>query len=402
MKGAKMLRGLHQKEVIVGFLLGVLLLCLVTLISAPHRDIVSKTVRSAVSAQPITKTKTTSSWRPKSIVKAISTQLSLRMQSMSDDSKQPPLYKLEVPTYLKKINELHTPHESEGPVDIASGEIDYAQLERRTRIVVGLSKYTEQDGVGLIGSVHIHMPFIKIIIYDLGMRSRTRNQVKQLCNVEVRNFDFSVQPSHVKVLRSNAWRLLTFVDCLQEFGSCFMAHPKIRFRAPLSTLYPYIRQHHGIFNMIEPDLSLFNSSHPEMLDYFRVPKKNVTDVKEAPLLSPDGYFIIMNSSALSLSLPKLRTCALKRGCVSPRGASWKGVKTTKGDERTIRHHYDISAISAELYKAYGSSWLANDEVEKKFKRIYTKISEGDFGLEMMWSFHCNPLKREFDLAKIVR
>ena len=181
-----------------------------------------------------------------------------------------------------------------------------------------------------------------------------------------------------------------------------MAHPKIRFRAPLSTLYPYIIQNHGVFNLIEPDLTLFNATHPDTLDYFRVPIKRVNNITEAPLLSPDGYFIVMNSSALSLSLPKLRTCALKRGCISPKGASWKGVKTTKGDNRTIRHHYDISAISAELYKAYGSSWLPNEQVEKKFKRIYTKISEGDFGLELMWSFQCNPLKREFDLAKIVR
>ena len=103
----------------------------------------------------------------------------MQQQSVqSEDTK--PQYKLEVPTYFRKINELQTPQdEPDGLVNIASGEIDYVQLERMTRIVVGLSKYTEQDGVGLIGSVHIHMPFIKIIVYDLGMRTRTRNQVSK-------------------------------------------------------------------------------------------------------------------------------------------------------------------------------------------------------------------------------
>ncbi|XP_072048670.1 uncharacterized protein [Amphiura filiformis] len=190
-------------------------------------------------------------------------------------------------------------------------------------------------------------------------------------------------------------------DCLQEFGSCFMAHPKMRFRAPLNTLYPYISQSHGIFSIIEPDLTLFDSTHPAMLDYFHVQKEDRTSINQAPLLSNDGYFIMMNSTAFSHSVPMLRTCALNRACISPRDASWKGVKTAKDrSKKTIRHHYDISAISAVIYKTYGLSWLPNDEIYKKFRRIYTKIVEGDFGLELMWSFQCNPLKQEFNLAKI--
>ena len=126
---------------------------------------------------------------------------------------------------------------------------------------------------------------------------------------------------------------------------------------------------------------------------------------DTPLLSPDGFFVIMNSTALSHSLPKLRTCAMKRDCISPRGSAWKGgTKTKREDTKTIRHRFDMSAISTELFKAYGSSWASrgDSEVVHKFKRTYTKIEEGEFGLELMWSFQCSPLKAEFDPSKIVR
>ena len=132
----------------------------------------------------------TTSWHPNNILRAVSTQWSsLRLQQSSSSliagdndiggAAGPPKYSYPEPSYLKKLkqsNVVDTP----SPVDIGTGVIDYDHLERNTVIVVGLSKYTEQDGVGLIGSVHIHMPFVKVIVYDLGMRTKTQKRVRKV------------------------------------------------------------------------------------------------------------------------------------------------------------------------------------------------------------------------------
>ena len=57
--------------------------------------------------------------------------------------------------------------------------MDFHELDLQTVIVTGLSQYTEEEGVGLVASAQIHMPFKKIIVYDLGIKQRTLTRVSQ-------------------------------------------------------------------------------------------------------------------------------------------------------------------------------------------------------------------------------
>ena len=72
-------------------------------------------------------------------------------------------------------------------VDISWGDVDLGDLDQQTVIVTGLSQYTEEEGVGLVASAQIHMPFKKIIIYDLGLQKRTLQRVSRVNdnNIEV-------------------------------------------------------------------------------------------------------------------------------------------------------------------------------------------------------------------------
>ncbi|XP_022090678.1 uncharacterized protein LOC110979305 [Acanthaster planci] len=311
-----------------------------------------------------------------------------------------PRHLLQVPSYMRMLNA-----STEGiDIDIAWGDIDFHNLDLRTVIVTGLSGYTEEEGVGLVASAQIHMPFKKIIIYDLGVKKRTIDRLAPLCNVEIRKFQFTKYPAHVKILRNNAWKLILITEVLEEFGSVFYAHPRLRFRAPISILFPFVKQTHGFIPSMSDDTSLLQVSHPNTLRLMKVKAAQLNrTVSRSPIrvMSGDMLLFVMNSTLTNRALPELRKCLLRSRCLSPPGAMWHP-QQRQGKRHQHRHHFDQTLLSLMMYKQYGETWVPGEDVRRKMKRLYVVLDEGDPVHELSWSFRCNPPKEEFDPAKLLQ
>ncbi|XP_038044630.1 uncharacterized protein LOC119719296 [Patiria miniata] len=308
---------------------------------------------------------------------------------------------LQVPSYMRMLNA-----STEGiDIDIAWGDIDFHNLDLKTVIVTGLSGYTEEEGVGLVASAQIHMPFKKIIIYDLGVKQRTLDRLSPLCNVEIRKFDYTKYPAHVKILRNNAWKLVVITEALEEFGSVFYAHPHLRFRAPISILFPYVKQMHGFIPSMNDDTPLLEVTHPTTLRLMQVKPAQLNRTRgpggsRGPgVISGHMLLFVMNSTLANRVLPGLRKCYLRSKCLSPPGAMWQLQRPGK---KLHRHHFDQAVLSLMMYKLYGVSWQPREEVQRMMKRLFVVLDEGDPVHELSWSFRCNPPKEEFDPAKLLQ
>ncbi|XP_071803738.1 uncharacterized protein [Asterias amurensis] len=308
----------------------------------------------------------------------------------------PPRHLLQVPSYMRMINASKKGID----VDISWGDVDLGDLDQQTVIVTGLSQYTEEEGVGLVASAQIHMPFKKIIIYDLGLQKRTLQRLLPLCNVEVRKFNFTLYPAHVRILRNNAWKLIVITETLEEFGSVFYAHPHLRFRAPINILFPFIKQMHGVIPSMTDDYSLLQATHATMLRHMQVSTTKLSKSKsKGPIASGDMLLFVMNSTLFNEAIPNLRKCFLKAKCISPPGSVWRLKKPSK---KLHLHHFDLSALSTMMYKTYNENWSPSDDVRRLMKRLYVVLDEGDPIHELPWSFRCNPPKEEFDPAKMLQ
>ena len=81
-----------------------------------------------------------------------------------------------------------------------------AAMYKRLVVFTAFSSNHFEEALDMIGSVQKYLPHTKIIIYDIGLSAEERGEVAKYCNVELRRFDFSRYPPHVKKIRNYAWR----------------------------------------------------------------------------------------------------------------------------------------------------------------------------------------------------
>lgn len=69
-----------------------------------------------------------------------------------------------------------------------------------------------------VGSVHLWEPSLPIIVYDLGLSTAQRQAIACWRSVlELRAFNFSAYPPHVRELKNFAWKVIIIWETLQQY-----------------------------------------------------------------------------------------------------------------------------------------------------------------------------------------
>jgi hypothetical protein len=214
-------------------------------------------------------------------------------------------------------------------------------------IVTAGNKHFFDRLVNFIGSTHYWEPGLKIIAFDLGLSRSQIRQVKRMCNVEYRYFNFSIYPPYMKQLRFFAWKPIILKEVLDEYPMVFWEDSGQEFRAPITEIKELITYDGYFFD--ESD-SNFNHFCPQvMYDALGISG-------DRPVFEGRGgvHAAVLGfrrpSRAYSKVLLPTYACSLIEACISPIGTDLSN------------YRYDQSIFSLYAHKN-GPFIISND---KKF------------------------------------
>lgn len=287
---------------------------------------------------------------------------------------------------------------SRDPIDISLEMPPWQEVDKHMVVVTGFSQKKAYLGLGMIVSVQAHMPVKKIIVYNLGLHPRIVKQMEQMCNVEVRRFDFSRYPKHVATTTNLAWKIFALREVLKEYGGFFYASPQVRFRAPINFIVPYILKHEGIITRINPFNKTVDVTHPDLFTALGTREPLFDTAHPGAFIANEHMLMALNSSATEEKIWKpLLKCAGSWRCIGPYGSTWTDVEPFANGTKGHTHRYDTSALSVLLYQNYDDAWCSDEEMNAIFRRIADFRKRYELH-DYLWAHYCNPPKKEIDCS----
>ncbi|KAI1715872.1 hypothetical protein Ddc_10791 [Ditylenchus destructor] len=214
-------------------------------------------------------------------------------------------------------------------------------------VIAGIQRTFAKDGVKE-GSPP------KIIFYDLGgitADRKKRKELKSVCNLEYRIFDWTQLPNDVHGLKTFSWKVIILAEMFQEFNSFMYLDTSINFleKAQMSPQFawkepnwqPYDRfeiytrmYREGLISSVSfthaTEHGIRYATHPDMYLYIAVDP--VFDVAH-DLEMYEANFIIFHKSEMARQLLKWSVlCAVTRDCIDPPGANFDGCDNTNARE----------------------------------------------------------------------
>jgi len=178
--------------------------------------------------------------------------------------------------------------------------------------------------LNLLGSLHVWEPQQRIVVYDLGMSQSQLSAMQCMHNVDVRPFNFSAYPAHVRNLFQYAFKPLLVYDALQHASAVMILDSGIEVRAPLRSIKQHLRQH-GHFFASQPN-KVWLKTHD---DTFRALGVDVNAAefpqqwRDVPFCAAAifGFVRTHPSAAYERVVVRAAECALQgAGCLSPPGS----------------------------------------------------------------------------------
>ncbi len=231
---------------------------------------------------------------------------------------------------------------------------------KKTVLVNAMSHNHFTESHNFIGSVQQTMPEVKIIVYNLGLKAEEVSELRKMCDVEVRYFNFSVYPKYVRRLQNFAWKPLIVKEVSLEHEIVVWADTSIRFYTSLTEhIFPYFLA----TGMTYIGLPLRGSSnivqftHDQTLSYFNLTRSMLTDF---PQIQANFAVFWMKGEATTLIVNEWAKCAKHEACIAPSGAvSGSGKicvdksKVVEATEFVGCHRYDQSALDMIVFKVFG-------------------------------------------------
>ncbi|KAI6170639.1 hypothetical protein M3Y97_01130400 [Aphelenchoides bicaudatus] len=188
----------------------------------------------------------------------------------------------------------------------------------------------------------------KLILYDLGgVKGQYKDDIAQMHNIELRQFDFTQFPEHVKDLHLFSWKILILAQVFNEATNIIYLDSSVYV---LSSKYgPFFDQMTNF--KLTPLLmigrthhSMGFATHPRMFDYlpldFSVSKKS--EMSEA------GFLLLHRSESTRQLLKWATLCALTLDCINPPGSNIT-CDTTRINEIAVCNRQDQSVLNILLY-----------------------------------------------------
>ncbi|ELT88546.1 hypothetical protein CAPTEDRAFT_184987 [Capitella teleta] len=155
----------------------------------------------------------------------------------------------------------------------------------------------------------------RIIVIDLGLKKQDAVKVKSWCNVIYRQFDFTAYPSHVRQLRTYAWRPLVIQDVLRDFSGVFLIEQPFKVHlSKLTDVLQKIASSGGIHTFKPTGHSIYSATHPEMYAYLPT---NTGRLMAIRMWAFTNALFFNTRSMYKGVLYWWYLCALDRNCISP-------------------------------------------------------------------------------------
>ena len=255
-------------------------------------------------------------------------------------------------TKVEFVNNQSAPSTSNGTDEEL---VDARYLFDNLVVLTAFSDNHFEEAKDMIASMQTCLPDKKIIVYDLGLSSKTKEEVRKYCNVELRSFPFEnyTQP-HVKKLSSYAWKPIIVKLVSEEYDVIMYGDASLRMKTcnmrkaldhllkyPLLDLYPIS------FRAIE-------FTHDGMMEYLQYPKHR-KDIAQLKTLQATCFLIWANSVMQEKLIEPWLDCALHQECIAPKGSKlWPCHFTKVHDGHYIGcHRYDQSALNLILAREFG-------------------------------------------------
>ncbi|KAI1696271.1 hypothetical protein DdX_19125 [Ditylenchus destructor] len=168
----------------------------------------------------------------------------------------------------------------------------------------------------------------RIIFYDLGGISghiQKETEVRSVCNLDYRVFNFSMIPENVRKLKIFAWKVMILAEMFNEFGSFTYADTSVHFLQPAKQdRYDLYSKQYNQGNISPVSFPLGTThgirmaTHPDMFKY--VPLDPTFDLVRDIEMHEANFIIVHNSDFTRKWLKWSVLCALTRECIEPEGA----------------------------------------------------------------------------------
>lgn len=153
---------------------------------------------------------------------------------------------------------------------------------------------------------------IRLIYFDLGLSSYQRQQMRAICDCDLRLFPFNDFPPHVRILQGYAWKSIGLQIILNEYPFVVWMDASVRFKtADLTWLFKAAKQQ-GVLTG-EGGMSIAARTRESLFKFLR----------EEPCLyrthEIEGGFIAVYDSEFvrRYFMQTLVSCALTMGCMMP-------------------------------------------------------------------------------------
>ena len=230
----------------------------------------------------------------------------------------------------------------------------------RTTIVSALSDNHYPEAVDFIASLQTFMPVSRIIVYNLGLTLHRVNLLNTYCNVEVRNFNFSKYPPHVKKITTFAWKpiIINEISNNNSHEVIMWCDSSCRLRRPLGPLLTHLAKHPILPGPIST-FPFIATAHDGMLQYLKI-NQSRKELASTGLSLQAGAVILWNNDEVKNKVLKYWVdCAMHKECIAPDGATLGNCffRHMSSGEYCGCHRYDQSAFNLILTREYGIHFI---------------------------------------------
>eukprot|EP00053_Salpingoeca_punica_P014842 m.135123 g.135123 ORF g.135123 m.135123 type:complete len:422 (+) comp16553_c0_seq6:1566-2831(+) len=200
-------------------------------------------------------------------------------------------------------------------------------------VTYGSAQYFERVS-NLVGSIHYWEPGQKVLLYDLGLSQDQLDQVACWANVEVRQFNFSAVPLHVRNLYTYAWKPLVIQEALQMHAAVLVLDGGAELRQSLAPIKERLLAQGGFFSAQQSN-TVGRKTHPDTFAFF---KQDPRAFDDKPFCAANVQAYIRDSRPARNIVPAMAACALDEDCIAPAGSGRES------------HNYDQSVLSILAYQ----------------------------------------------------
>lgn len=221
--------------------------------------------------------------------------------------------------------------------------------------------YFQQSRVA-IASIQKHFPGYPIYYYNLGgLRENQISEIKTLCSVHLRTFQFGKFPNHVGTFKLNfAWKALLIRELLQEHPGVFYIDSSVRFSASYNDEhYEQVLRVGGFLFNTYTGHATFPVTHPAVFNFLPT---NMTAMKTLFQWEGGDVIVYRTEEVCTKVMMPLLMCSLYESCAQPTKDISCSVKSWDTFSGCHRFDQSLMNILVQNYAGYNNLIRALPEV----------------------------------------